>query len=84
MYATKKKHMTTNDDRKKKSFISKIGQKTKKGIHTLGKANLKIADKIENKFGKMFGVEVETMDGFITFVPPYNNTNTTKQSSLKR
>ena len=74
--------MTTNDDRKKESFISKIGQKTKNGIHTLGKANLKIADKIENKFGKMFGIEV--MDGFITFVPPSNNTNTAKQSFLKR
>ena len=49
--------MTTNDDRKKESFISKIGQKTKNGIHTLGKANLKIADKIENKFGIRISTE---------------------------
>ena len=74
--------MTTNDDIKKKSFISKIGQKTKNGIRKLGETNLKMADKIEKKFGNMFGIEV--MDGFITFVPPSNNTNTTKQPSLKR
>ena len=74
--------MTSSDEKKKKSFLAKIGQKTKNGIRKLGETNLKMADKIEKKFGNMFGIEV--MDGFITFVPPSNNTNTTKQPSLKR
>lgn len=79
-----KKHMPSSDEKKKKSFLAKIGQKTKQGIHKLGETNIKLADKIENKFGKMFGIEVETIDGFITFAPPSNNTNTAKQSSLER
>lgn len=76
--------MTSSDEKKKKSFLAKIGQKTKNGIRKLGETNLKMADKIEKKFGNMFGIEFETMDGFITFVPPSNNTNTTQQSFLKR
>ena len=76
--------MTSGDDKKKQSFLSKLSKKTKKGIQKLGETNLEIANKIENKFSKMFGIPIETMDGFITCVPPSNDTNTIKQSSLKR
>ena len=43
--------MTSSDEKKKKSFLAKIGQKTKNGIRKLGETNLKMADKIEKSYG---------------------------------